>query len=256
MYRLKSFFIVAFAFCIALLSAQQSALILHLELPAIHKGEEVVTHLGYTLSYNEKHEQANWVAYQLTAEETEKAFDRSNKFKPDPDVATESANNADYKGSGYDRGHLAPAADMSWSREAMQESFYYSNMSPQVPAFNRGIWKELEEQVRDWARSNRAIYVVTGPVLEDGLPTIGPNGVSVPRYYYKVILDYTKPDLKSIGFVLPNEGSDKPLSAFAVSVDEVERITHLDFFPTLPDDVEAKVERMNCYACWNLRQAQ
>ncbi len=232
------------------LQAQQSAKLPHLELPAIRKGEQVVKHIGYTLSYNEKHEQANWVAYELTADETHKAYERSNKFRPDPDVATESADNADYKGSGYDRGHLAPAADMSWSSETMQESFYYSNMSPQVPAFNRGIWKELEEQVREWARSNRSLYVVTGPVLEDGLPTIGHNGVSVPRFYYKVLLDYTQPEVKAIGFILPNEGSKLPLSTFALSIDEVEKATHIDFFPALPDDEEAKIERMNCFDCW------
>lgn len=238
-------FLIVFA-----LSAQQTNKPQHLELPAIHQGDQIVKHIGYTLSYNEKHEQAEWVAYELTAEETQKAYERSNKFRPDPDVATQSSDNEDYKGSGYDRGHLAPAADMSWSRETMQESFYYSNMSPQVPAFNRGIWKQLEEQVREWARSNRSLYVVTGPVLEEGLPTIGHDKVSVPRFYYKVLLDYTEPDIKGIGFIIPNEASKLPLSTYAVSIDEVEKATHIDFFPALPDDQEAKIERMNCYSCW------
>lgn len=232
------------------LGAQHISVISHLELPAARKGDLIIKHIGFTLCYDEKHEQADWVAYELTADETARAFERSNKFSPDPDVVTGSADNADYKGSGYDRGHLAPAADMSWSFETMQESFYYSNMSPQVPSFNRGIWKRLEEKVRDWARSNRSIYVVTGPVLEEGLPFIGHDRVSVPRFYYKVLLDYSSPDIKGIGFVLPNEGSKLPLSSFAVSIDEVERITHLDFFPSLPDDEEAKIEKSVCFECW------
>ena len=222
-----------------------------LELPAISAHDEIVKHTGYTLSYNEANEQANWVAYELTAEETQKAFERTNKFIPDPDVPTGSADDADYRGSGYDRGHLAPAADMGWSETTMRESFYFSNMSPQRPEFNRGIWKELEEQVRDWARDNRKIYVVTGPVLEKGLPTIGHDQVSVPKAYYKVILDYNESEPKGIGFILPNEGSSRPVSSFAVTIDSVEKVTHLDFYPALPDAQEKKIESTLCVSCWN-----
>ncbi|MDD2799207.1 MAG: DNA/RNA non-specific endonuclease [Bacteroidales bacterium] len=241
---------VVFPFIALSLFAQQSVQIEHLELPTIHPQDQIVKHLGYTLSYNEQHEQANWVAYQLTADETNNIYKRSNKFKPDPDVKTGSAENTDYVRSGYDRGHLAPAADMGWSEQAMQESFFYSNMSPQVAAFNRGIWKQLEEKVRDWAVAYRSIYVVTGPVLQNGLPYIGVNHVSVPRLYFKVILDYTTDEAKGIGFLIPNEGSKEPISHFAVSIDSVELVTHLDFFPALPDDVEAKVEKEHCFDCW------
>lgn len=215
----------------------------NLELPTITKYDDVIRHLGYTLSYNEQHEQANWVAYELTASETNKVAARSNKFEADEAVKSGSATNADYASSGYDRGHLAPAADMSWSQETMQESFFYSNMSPQDKSFNRGVWKRLEEQVRQWAVDNQNIYVVTGPVLKKNLPTIGGNKVSVPGYYYKVILDYTNPDIKGIGFILPNASSSSVISDFAVSIDSVESMTSINFFPALPDKEEAQLEK-------------
>lgn len=233
------------------LYAQQPSKINEIGLPKITNKDLIVKHLGYTLSYNEKHEQANWVAYELTATETKKIVERSNDFRPDGAVRTGSATNDDYQGSGYDRGHLAPAADMGWSEKAMEESFLYSNMSPQAPSFNRGIWKRLEEQVRQWAIDNQSIYIVTGPILTDNLPTIGIDKVSVPQYYYKVILDYTKPGLKGIGFILPNASSTLPLQSFAVPIDSVERKTGINFFSALPDEQEQTIEKSICLSCWS-----
>ena len=233
------------------LFSQQPTRIPHLEIPAITGKDAIVKHLGYTLSYNEKNEQANWVAYELTAAETRKTVKRTNHFRPDEAVKTGSATNADYEGSGYDRGHMAPAADMSWCEQAMEESFLYSNMSPQDKGFNRGIWKKLEEQVRRWAVENKDIYIVTGPVLNGVLSTIGPDRVSVPCYYYKVILDYTLPDLKGIGFIMPNASSTQPLQSFAVSIDSVEKVTGINFFPALPDQQEQAIEKTLCIGCWS-----
>ncbi|MDD4970240.1 MAG: DNA/RNA non-specific endonuclease [Paludibacter sp.] len=221
------------------------------ELPAITSNDVIIKHLGYTLSYNEKHEQANWVAYELTAEETQKGVTRTNDFRSDNAVKTGSAKNDDYQGSGYDRGHMAPATDMRWSVQAMEESFFYSNMSPQVPGFNRGIWKKLEERVRQWAVENTDIYVVTGPILTDHLPVIGPDKVSVPRYYFKVILDYTLPELKGIAFIMPNASSTMPLQSFAVPIDSVEHVTGINFFPALPDKQEQALEKTICIDCWS-----
>jgi len=222
-----------------------------LEIPKIGSKEKIISHTGFALNYNEKHEQANWVAYELTKEETNKLFNRTDKFIPDPKVRSKTATDKDYKNSGYDRGHLAPASDMGWSAASMAESFYYSNMSPQEPGFNRGIWKRLEEQVRNWAIQNNAVFVVTGPVLTDGLPTIGSNKVSVPTFYYKVILDYTEPGIKAIGFILPNFGTKDPLQKYAVSIDSVEQLTGIDFFPQLPDDQEVLIEKILCAKCWD-----
>lgn len=221
-----------------------------LEIPQTKPTDEIIYHLGYSLLYCEEHEQAFWVAYQLTKEEAIKIYDRTNNFKPDPKVKTGTATDDDYKGTGYDRGHLAPAADMGWSQIAVSESFYYSNMSPQNQSFNRGIWKKLEELVRNWAIENDNVYIVTGPVLTNGLKTIGPNKVSVPHYYYKVILDYTNPEIKGIGFILPNEPSSKPLQSFVVTIDSVEKVTGLDFFSKLPDTQEQYIESNICISCW------
>lgn len=223
----------------------------YMEIPATGNEKLIVHHTAYSLLYSEEHEQAIWIAYELTSEETNKKFDRSDKFIVDPDIKTGSATTADYTGSGYDRGHLAPAADMSWSNETMQESFYYSNMSPQDPSFNRGIWKKLEELVRTWAVDNVSLYVVTGPILSDNLPTIGSNKVSIPKFYYKVLLDYSQPDFKAIGFIIPNQGSKADLSSFAVSIDKVEQLTGLNFYPNLPDQQENSLESSICISCWS-----
>ncbi len=222
-----------------------------LELPAFSKSDAIVRHFAYTLCYNETHEQAAWVAYELTADEIIKRYDRTNRFIVDGAVKSNSADDRDYKKSGYDRGHLAPAGDMSWSATAMEESFYYSNMSPQDPSFNRGIWKKLEEQVRSWAGELGTVYVVTGPVLKGEMSTIGHNSVAVPNYYYKVILDNIGKSPKAIGFIMKNEGAKGSLSNYAVSIDSVERFTGIDFFPSLSDKTEQRVENSMCVSCWN-----
>ena len=238
MKKLRLLFVcVLFAF---ISNAQQTHT--NFEIPAHQANEKLISHAGYTLSYNEKYEQAIWVAYELTSAETNSIYNRTNQFLIDPKIFTGSAENSDYAGSGYDRGHLAPAGDMGWSAQSMIESFYYSNMSPQVPSFNRGIWKNAETFTREAAIANHAIYVVTGPVFTSDMTTIGSNKVAVPHYYYKVILDYFEPELKAIAFVIPNEGSQLPLQHFAVSINEVEQITGLDFFPLLPDNEESKLE--------------
>ena len=149
---------------------------------------------------------------------------------------------------------MAPAADFRWSAEAMDDTFYLSNMCPQTHAFNAGIWSDLESAIRSMAYEDGSIYVVTGPVLTDGpYDTIGENKVAVPSYFYKVVLDYSEPTLKAIGFILPHENSKNPLSYFAVTVDEVEERTGLDFFPLLPDSTEEKLESSLDTSLWALR---
>jgi endonuclease G len=214
----------------------------NLEIPRLRKGESALRHSAFSFSYNEEYEQANWVAYELTSEETRPVVKRNNRFLEDPKVKTATATHTDYLHSNYDRGHLAPAADMCWSARSMQESFYYSNISPQEPTFNRGIWEELEEQVRDWAEQYGAVYVVTGPVLSAGLSAIGPNKVAVPRYFYKAVLDYRSEKRKAIAFLMPNAESQESLTRFVVSVDSLEKFTGIDFFPLLPDEEENLLE--------------
>ncbi len=221
-----------------------------LEFPSLHDSTQLIKHLGYSLEYSEACEQATWIAYSLTKQETSGLIERGDNFTVDPQVKTGSANKTDYLKSGYDRGHLAPAADMKWSEQAMDESFYFSNMSPQLPAFNRGVWKRLEEKMRDWAIIYDSILIVTGPVLNSSLTKIGPNEVCVPTHYYKVILDFKKTQSKAIGFIMPNSGSKEDLRSFAVSIDSVEQITGLDFFYQLKDSFELLLEKEVCLDCW------
>lgn len=218
--------------------------------PAYKSSDLVVEHSHYTLSYAEDFEQPYWIAYELRADHLEKNVKRQDNFREDPLVRTQSASLKDYYKSGYDRGHLAPAADFSWDEKAMSESFYMSNMSPQNPGFNRGIWKKLESQVRNWARQEKQLYVVTGPVLTTGLPDIGPNDVAVPDYYYKVVLDIREPEIKAIAFLMKNKSSKAPLKSFVVSIDSLEKTTGLDFFPMIPNELEQKLEATTSTHLW------
>ena len=218
--------------------------------PYFSDEDTVIHHSGFSLRYAEQHQQAYWVSYYLDASRMVSVAKRSDNFRSDPHIPSLSATIADYKNSGYDRGHLAPAADMSWSEITMSESFYFSNMSPQTPSFNRGIWKKLEEQVRKWVNDSTIIHIATGPILEEGLPYIGPNKVSIPTYYYKAILKQTDTDFEGIAFVLKNESSSKPLTDFIITIDSLEQLTQLNFFHTLPDSIETRVESTVCISCW------
>lgn len=211
---------------------------------------ELVTHSAITLSYNEEHEQAHWVSYKLTSAMLKGNEKRTDKFKEDPKVSTKSASPTDYRLSGYDRGHLAPAGDFTYDVTAMAESFYMSNMSPQTPSFNRGIWKKLEDQVRYWAKDNEEIYIITGPVITKKEITLGTNKVTVPEYFYKVILDIHPPEYKAIAFLMKNEKSSRPLLDYAITVDSLERFTELDFFPMLPDTLEIRLQNMKNHEIW------
>ncbi len=198
---------------------------------------EIVVHKGFALSYSEEHEQAEWTAHELTRVNLEKDWNkRSDAFLPDKKVSSGSATPDDYRGSGYDRGHLVPAADLAWDAEAMKETFLLSNISPQAGNFNKGIWRELEELTRNWAKKYGHLYVVTGPVLSvEPKGEIGENKVSVPVAYYKVLLDYKSSNPKGLAFVIPNEVSYEPVFEYCTSIDEVEELTGLDFFPDLLD---------------------
>lgn len=206
------------------------------------EGLQLVEHRAFSLGYSEEHEQAAWVGYLLSRQHAENRYKRRNNFKDDPLVRSGSASRQDYTRSGYDRGHLAPAADLDFSRQALDESFYMSNISPQHPSFNRGGWKELEERVRQWALKEDSLWVVSGPVLQPGLQKIGINQVSVPAHFYKIILDSRQTELKIISFLLPNRKIERDLSYWVVPVDSVEALSGLDFFPQLPDVLEDSLE--------------
>lgn len=227
-----------------------------LEIPSLimKKTEQVIKHEGYTVSYNSDYRIANWVAYELTKSEAKSTrYSRSNKFVPDPDVKGATAMNEDYSRTGFDKGHLAPAGDMKWSAKAMRESFYFSNICPQIPGLNRGIWRELEEQCRLWASDNGVLYVATGPVITGEMRRLGKHRVGVPAKFYKVLCTIVNGKYEATGFLFDNKDydNDAVLKSFMVPVDKVEEITGIDFFPKLPDGVEKEIESRVNFKAWS-----
>lgn len=236
-----------------------------LGLPALQPQDQLIEHAAMVLAYAEPFEQARWVAHMITQDVTKGTVFRTNDFRIDEKVKTGSAVEEDYflkklkadstfeyDGFGYDRGHLAPSADFRWSKTALSESYYYSNMSPQLAAFNRGSWGELEDAIRGYLyrNNNTALYVITGPVLTPDLPVVprAKNKVAVPRQYWKVVLDLT--NKKAIGFVMPNEDITKVLSTFAVPINEIEKLTGLNFFNKLPEALQEELESQRNINDW------
>lgn len=207
--------------------------------------DQQIKHAYYNLCYSKEHRQALWVFHKSTLENINGSQKRTNDFRRDPNV-NDPVGSRDYSGSGYDRGHMVPAGDMKLNKTSMSETFFMTNISPQNPSMNRGIWGSLENRIRAWIRRGDGdAYVVTAPVLENNLSTID-SGVSIPRSFYKLIYF---PDLQVMkAFLIPNlKPSDSNFYNYSVSVDEVEEITGLDFFSDLPDDIEEEMESVNYY---------
>ena len=218
-------------------------------LPSSTTGQ-IIQHQYYTVSYNEKYEQAEWVAYRLTTEQLANTHFKRPFFSKDNKVKTKSAHYRDYKNSGYDKGHLCPAGDRKFSKQAYDETFLMSNVAPQNHQFNAGIWNRLEQKTRYWAHKYKGIYIVTGGILTERLQRIGHNKVGVPKRFYKIIFDYTEPQVKAIAFLIPNKSSEAALYNYVVSIDSIEKLTGIDFFPALPDDLEDKLESHSTYKKW------
>lgn len=200
-------------------------------------------HTYYSLSYNEVHEQPEWVFYKIIPSRNSGQAERTDRFRADDSVKTGTATDSDYLRSGYDRGHMAPAADMSFSATAMEESFYYSNISPQLPGFNRGIWKKLEDEIREGAPLYDSLIVVTGPVFSEAVTTIGGNGVTIPSGFYKITLMFRGKIIEHSAWLLPHlEGLSEP-DGYRVSIDSIESVTGIDFFHDLPRRMENRIER-------------
>ena len=207
------------------------------------RGGQTIRHTGFTLSYDADYKTPQWVAWTLTRAMTLGTEKRSNKFCPDPAVRGAKAYTTDYTRSGYDRGHMAPAGDMKWSKQAMEESFYLSNVCPQNRNLNRGDWKDLEELTREWASTYGSVSVAAGPIYATKHPArIGANKVAVPDAFFKVVLVGYPKSPKAYGFVFRNEAGSHPLSYYQLTVDEVESRTGMDFFSALPDKVEKRIE--------------
>jgi endonuclease G len=242
---MKILYFILISGVLANLSAQEKV-----ELPAPQPLEQIVHHEYYSLSYIEAYELASWVAYELTREEAKSEIEYKEKYRDDPDVETGSATSKDYKKAGYIMGQLAFIEHMMMSENAANESFYLSAIVPHKLSFNKYVWKTLGNIIKAWAYECGSLYVVNGPVLADApFGTFGPSKVSIPERYYSVVLDLT--DERGIGFVIRNSMSSASVKQYAMSIDEVEKITGIDFFPSLPDEQEEKIESTFEPEKWN-----
>lgn len=196
---------------------------------------------AFAVYFNSRRGIADCAAYELTRNELDGTAERSNEFMADPGVKG-CPSPLDYAGSGMDRGHLVPAGDLKWSQQAMRQSFLLTNVAPMHKALNEGGWAKLEEKVREWTQRDSALLVFTGPVVSKGDSTLAGGRVTVPSGYYKVVMAPCVRTVRVIAFIYPNGHSGGRLRQYAVSVDEVERRTGLDFFPTLPADEQARLE--------------
>lgn len=213
--------------------------------------EEMVDYTGFIVSFNPMHHIPNYSSWELTAEESEGSLPRKSKFHSDLNVVG-CPSLDDYRNSGFDRGHMAPAADMKWSADAMDDSHSLVNICPQDHSVNSGIWSTLEKKCRNWAKRDSALIVICGPILTDVMPqSIGASGVKVPRRFFKVVLAPFANPPRAIGFIVPNYVSALPLDEMACTVDEVEEITGYDFFDCLPDSIENEIEKTANIRIWN-----
>lgn len=220
----------------------------------------------YTVCYRESYEEPEWSAYRLTSDQLVKNTDRNSGFRQDKSIKTGTAVSTDYSNSGYDKGHLTPAGDMLFDEAAEYDTFYLSNICPQTSGLNRGLWSTLEDTVRKWCSDYQRVYVVSGPVLNksaEEFNQIGEkNKISVPEYFYKVILvpiykdeeDLSTPEdaisVMAVGFVMPNEKCTKNIWDYAKTIDEIETLTGLDFFSALDDSIENKIETEFNQSLW------
>lgn len=208
--------------------------------PVLHQNSLELKNTATTISYNRALKVADWVFYPLGPAQLAACVDRGNNFRPDPRLnPDEAAELSDYKGSGYDRGHLSPAGDNRWSQAAMNESFVLSNVSPQPPAFNRGIWGRLENLVRAWASAKQGLWVATGPLLTGNLDTMGDDHVAIPQYFYKVIATQNAGKREAAAFLLPTNAQGD-FTQFEMSVSQLEAISGLEFLDGLPDERAVK----------------
>lgn len=218
-----------------------------LELPARlkHTPERIVEHTGFTLSFNREHNNPNWVAWELTADEAKGTLPRANDFEPDPKLPeNHQVTHADYTRSGYDRGHMVPAADMKWDSKAMNDCFYMSNICPQTHALNAGGWETLESACRRWAKQEGSVYIVCGPIYKGNKhKTIGKDlKITVPEGFFKVVLSMREGKEKAIGFYYANSNAKQTMEQTATTVDEIEALTGMDFFINIDDHLEERIE--------------
>ena len=234
--------------------------------PVFSKKLELIEHAGMVLGFDCEYKMASWVFHVLTPDVSSGTISRSNDFRLDDKSSCGSAREADYflrketsdgtfefDGFGFDRGHLAPSADFRWSANALSESYYYSNMTPQRPEFNRESWASLEGLLRTIVdQEKKQLFVITGPILHAGLPVIerSVNKLKIPEYHYKLVVDASAENPRGMAFVMPNKKCEERFSAYVISIDSLERLTGIDFFPEMNTELETKIEQASDYTAW------
>ena len=224
-----------------------------LENVVIKKGtpEQIKEYTGFTVSFNKDNHTPNYVAWELLGNEIAYDIERSNKFWQDNEIEG-CPTTKDYTNSGYDRGHLCPAADQKWSREAMTDCFVMANICPQDHDLNAGAWNTLENKERQWAQRDSAIMIIAGPIYDDNdTKRIGNAGVRVPSAFFKAFLAPYIDQPRAIAFVYPNMSSPGNMQDYAMSIDDLEEYLGYDLFSALPDDIENLVEAKYSFTEWN-----
>ena len=222
-----------------------------MEIPAIKSSDVVLVYNGFVVNYNTERLIPNWVAYELTAEEVAGEVPRARGFSMDLDYKDRQAMREDYSNTGWDKGHMAPSADMKWSQTAMNESFYLTNICPQNHDLNGKAWHSLEKYVRDWALKFGSVWVVCGPyVYANSYGTIGARNVVVPDGFFKAVLRYDGKSYRSIAFVFENSSQSQPVKGAVVSVNDVEALVGYDLFTNLNDRIEDSIEAQSSWDEW------
>lgn len=228
---------------------------IRMEIPAYSENGSIFEYSGFALLYDESKRIPTWVAYELTQEEADGQIGRSGKsFRVDENAKVVQADNFDYRGSGWSRGHMAPAGDFKWDELAMWDTFYYTNCCPQDEKLNNGSWNVLENRVRNWARQFGSVYVVTGPIVgENQSGRIGSHGIVVPDAFFKAVLTYSDEAYHGIAFVMFNNSTAQRIPDSLLSINDLEEITGIDFFPALDDSIEESIENEVDLKFWRIR---
>ena len=218
----------------------------------VDKQDQIIKHQYYTIAYCPKYKEAVWVGYNLSLNMIKGKAKRPKTFSVDPLLIYPSAQNSDYYKSGYDKGHLCPAADMKFSQTAMNETFYLSNVSPQRADLNRDVWDKLEKLVRSWLSTiDSDLFIFTGTLFDKTNTTIGDDKIAVPYAFYKIIYDYKAANQKMIAFIMPNKECNKRLAKYVVPVDSIQKLTNIDFFPKVDLPLQTKLEAHSDTSQWN-----
>ncbi len=228
-------------------------------LPKINEEGFLIYHSAMALFYIDKWGQSKWVAHMIMPDIITGIETRTNNFRRDSLISVDMPDKIDYFNTGYDRGHLAPSADFRWSKRALSESYFYSNMSPQKPEFNRGKWSQVEDFLRHYViATGHPIFVITGGLLHDSIKrTIGINKkIKVPPYFYKIALDMEAHPPQAIAFWMLNGTNTKPIINYVLPIDSIEQYTGIDFFHLLPDTMENRIEAMNEVSLWQTKETQ